>query len=345
MPQPFQSLNSWPITTTQGGGRTGRPWLWGHDLRRSSAFVDLDEWPPAPIDVPDEYVVSSDVLPDGRLVVCSMPNELSRPPKPEYAIRIHPPDWPRNPAARPAEVFAVPTGGTGEVHVIGDEILFWTSILHRENAEQRRAYRLVGDHFVPDEGLPEVERFEQVGVSWSQRHEQGKVRLGGRDVLVWDGAGYERQAGRWVRTWELGVRNNFTDSLRGIEYGPEAFFYLSDRNVTYVEAGAKPRRVLPNAAHVMHLSAGPEGSVIASGGHHEGGILDWVWFPAEGKYAALRAAHFGWRTRSVQLEWSATTSCVYVRHGRNVVTISGDELLAERRIRPRGDGFLIPRPA
>src|SRR4051794_14464743 len=105
---PFPNIRRWPLPYTSFEGQRRGRWLMYADTRRSTIFIDLDTWPPAPAVIVTEYVTSFDVQPDGRLVVCSMRTR----PASEYMVRVHPPSWPARAAADPSEVIPPPIRGS-----------------------------------------------------------------------------------------------------------------------------------------------------------------------------------------------------------------------------------------
>ena len=101
------NLRRWSLPYTSFEGRRRGRWLKYSDTRRSTVFIDLDAWPPHPVVIDTEFVSSFDVLPDGRLVVCSM---LTKPES-DYMVRIHPVGWPAVPATGAPKVIPGPIPG------------------------------------------------------------------------------------------------------------------------------------------------------------------------------------------------------------------------------------------
>src|SRR5262245_30943735 len=110
MPEVHAGIKRWPVPEGSfdgpGGGRWGG-WLMFGDTRRATAFLDLESWPPRSVVNRSEYAVSFDNLPDARVVVCSMPTN----PPGNYAVRVHPADWPADRKRHIARVW-FPTDGT-----------------------------------------------------------------------------------------------------------------------------------------------------------------------------------------------------------------------------------------
>jgi hypothetical protein len=315
------------------------------DTRRSTVFIDLEVWPPNPVVIDTEYVSSFDVLPDGRLVVCSM---LTRPES-EYRVRIHPLGWPADAPTEPPDVIPTPIPETCELITIGDRVIALDALIEKEAPpETKRAYALKSGRFRAIPELPEVRIFSPSNLA-HQIYGNGKVTLlDGTDILIWDGNGYEVKRGRFERTWDLAaVDIIFLGGWTAAPWGQDGFFYLSDQQVRikYTRRGAKPVAVMTDADNVMYLSEGPEHSVIASHGMNRKALAARVWFPEEGSYIPVKrkelgiAPHF----RPDEMYWSAATRHVYTRFG-GLLTFPDSDLLALKRVRPRGGGYKVPVP-
>jgi hypothetical protein len=312
------------------------------DTRRATGFLDLEAWPPKQAVNRAEYAVSFDNLPDGRVVVCSM---LTNPPG-EYAVRIHPADWPLDPDAGPAEVYPLPGGLTlAEVWVVsGRVVTFGTLIKKSDPPGARRAYLLAGGKFVPAPGLPPVGAFTRDSFG-HQLHTNGKVTLAdGEEILVWDGAGYRWTGKRFVPCWPLGAKEpGGIDEWVSVPWGRAGLFYVSGWKLVYARRGEKPVRVQPDAGDVLHICAGPEDSVILSLIRNTKRHVARVWYPAEGTYVPLMRGHLDWKTwvTSGRLDWSAATGRVYVSPWH---TFPESDLLELKPVQPRGKGYLVPKP-
>jgi hypothetical protein len=340
----FPNLQHWPLPYTSLDGRRRGRWLMYSDTRRSTTFIDLDVWPPNPVVIDREYVTSFDVLPDGRLVVCSM---LTRPES-DYKVRIHPPGWPSGKRTGPPDIIPTPiTGEFCELLAIGDRILAFDALIEKgEQPEKKRAYVLKSGRFRPVPELPEVRRFRP-GQLAHQLHANGKVTLlDGTEILIWDGNGYELKRGRFERTWKLGARQS--GGLGGwiaVPWGQDGFFYLSDRRVRYARRGSQPVAVMKDADNVMYLSEGPEHSVIASHGKTRKALPSQVWFPADGSYIPVTRKDLGIAPNfhPHELYWSAATRHIYTKFG-GLVTFPESDLLALKHVRPRAGGYKVSVP-
>ena len=311
------NLKHWPLHYTSCESiRRGR-WLVRGASRNFTQWLDLDAWPPAPTLHDQEYVVDFDILPDGRVAVCSM---LTRPPT-EYQVRIYPPGWPARSCAEPPEVIPIP-GRRGPCHVwtIGDRVVIADRSPDPNGPpECRRAFLLCGDSFEVIDELPPVQSFKERPLS-SPTHAHGKATLGdGTEVLIWDGTGYEWADGGFRPTWDLGILNNFLSAgLSSVPHGPDGFFILSDRRVFHAERDKTPVPILSDATNVMGLSPGPADSVILSFGQNSRSLTACLYFPEEKTLIPLKRKQFG-----IAPQFSPTMLC-WSPATRQFVTTCGD---------------------
>jgi hypothetical protein len=341
MPAVLPNIKRWPQPegTFSGLGRRRGRWVMSGDVRRATAFVDIDRTP-RPVVNRDEYAVSFDNLPDGRVVVCSM---LTNPPG-RYAIRIHSADWPTDPTAGPTEVYPMPGGLTlAEVWSVSGRVVAFGSLIKQSDPPgTHRAYLLDRGKFVPAPGLPAVSSFSR-DYFGHQRNSNGKATLAtGENVLIWEGEGYEWTGKQFELRWELGAKDWSSEGWTSVPWGEDGFFYLSNAKVMYARRGQKPVRVLPDADRVMCLSPGPDDSVILCLHRDPKRHVARVWFPAEGTYIPLFRAHIGSRPSwpAGPMYWSAKARRT---HFLALAAIPDSDLLALKRVQARGKGYQVPK--
>jgi hypothetical protein len=231
------------------------------------------------------------------------------------------------------------------VYAVGDRIVVFDWLIQRDQPpESRRAYSLRTGRFRPAPGLPAVQKFGR-GYSGHQTHANGKVTLAnGSGVLIWDGNGYELKRGRFQQTWQLSAKTSMgLGAWTAVPWGEDGFFYLSEWKVRYARRGARPVAVMPDAGGVMSLSPGPEHSIIASLGRDRRGHAARVWFPEDGSYIPITRKELGLAPHFSphEMYWSATTRHVYIKMG-HLYTFPDSDLLALKRVRPRGAGHKLP---
>ena len=311
------------------------------DTRRATGFVDLSRWPPEPVVNRTEYAVSFDVLPDGRVVVCSMPTR----PAGEYAIRIHPADWPANLGAGTLEEHPSPGGmTTAEVWCVSGRVVAFDWLIEKGKPPgTHRAYLLDRGKFVPAPGLPPVTAFGP-DTFGHQVHTNGKVTLAtGEEVLLWDGDGYSWGRNQFELTWKLGSKEpGGIDGWTSVPWGEDGFFYLSGRKLTHARRGQRPTRLHPDLDNVFSLSPAPEDSVILCMGQNAKRHVARVWFPSEGTYIPIFRGNLRWGPSATggSLYWSADTRHVHISP---LWTFPDADLLGLDRVRPRGKGYLVPK--
>jgi hypothetical protein len=336
---PFANLRHWPLPYASANGQRRGKWLQYGNARHSTALIDFDTWPPAPIIIDNEYISSFDVQPDGRLIVCSM---LTKPAS-DYRVRVHSPSgWTDKSAQEPANPIPAPLpGGLCEVWMIGNQVIvFDSNVSQHHPPETKHAYTLEDGCFQVVSALPEIQAFDPERKY--QQYVSGKVTLAdGTDVLIWDGDGYEIQPDGLQRTWQLGVQNSFID-WTAVRWGADGFFCLSNRQMMYAKRGTTPTRFLPDADNIMFLSPGPNDSIIASRGQNLKALAASVWFPASGSYIPITRKDLAIppRQHPRELYWSATTRHFYTRFG-GLLTFPDSDLLARKLVRPRGAGYIV----
>ena len=342
MSAPLPGLAEWPLAPSPyyfsfEGHRRGR-WLMYGQTRRAMVFIDLAAWPPAPILITDEFAISFDVLPDGRLILCSM---VTEPEASAYRLRLHAAGWPERSDGPTLAVCEADF--TGEVLAFGDTVLAVPWIGKELPEAQRRPHLLQDRQLVPVDELSQATRFDKSG--WYEL-DSGKVTLdSGVEVLVWDGVGYERHGGRFRPAWDLGLLGSSHISWTAAPWGEDGFFYLSDRRVWYARRGQPPRPVLPDADNVMFLHPGPDDSVLLSHGRNKKHLEARLWFPLDGVYTPIERGALGVTGRGLgagELYWSEVTRHIYFRCG-SLRTVPEAELLSLKRVRPRGGENVVPK--
>jgi hypothetical protein len=137
---------------------------------------------------------------------------------------------------------------------------------------------------VPVECLrPSAEEFPTFGV----------VHLNdGGDVFVWDGEGYALHDGRFERAFGLKARWSVHDGSPMTAFGPDGFFFLSNRKLCSVRRGQSPIQHLPSFSNIMSISAGPARAVLLREGDNTLGDLGKLYFPEEGVYLRIEPELF-----------------------------------------------------
>lgn|GEM_PF-3490480 len=343
MPTAFPNIKQWPSPEGYWPEvqRRGK-WLMMSDTGCATAFIDLTRRSPKAKPNHSEYVNSFDILPDGRIVVSSM---LTKPPR-KYAIRIHPADWPTKPTAGVLEEYPNPSDMLlAKVWSVSGCIIAFDFRIERSNpVGTHQVYFLDRGKFVAAPGLPTVTSFGRDPFDY-QVHTNGKVTLPtGEEILIWDGDGYTWNGKRFELSWKLGVKEpGGIEGWMSVPWGADGFFYLSERQVTYVRRGKRPVRVHPDAGSVTFLSPGPEDSIILCMFKNAKRHIARVWFPADGTYIPLFRVQLGWRPSTLggdPLYWNKTAKHIHISP---LTTFPDSDLLGLKRIKPPGKGYQIPK--
>jgi hypothetical protein len=332
MPPP--NLQQWPLPLHWGSGRERcGDWLFCPETRGPTTAIDLAAWPPRTVYLPDEFICSASLLPDGRWVVCSWAFSEGT----SLQVRYHKPGDPgrRGPAldlaweGRPYSPFGV--------YVVGHRVLL-VSPWERDQPEGKPC-ELRGTGLVLREELPPAKYDD----GFHGRH-PGVLQRGGRTIFFWEGDGYEEKGGRYELTWPLRYRTSHLH-WTSVPWG-DGFFYLSDRRIMYARPGRCPQRCLPDADNSMYLHPGPPGSVLVYHGMNAKSLAARLWFPAEGSYVPIKGKDLGCkgRLRPDPLYWSEKTRHFYFLHG-GLWTVPQGELLNWKHVRPKDPGPLFPLAA
>ena len=293
MPNPFPGLRRWQLSTGFGPLGTERvgTWLCLKDTRRATLFLDLSVCPPVPHHVPDEYVNSFDILPDGRFVVCSM---RTRPEPSDYAVRIHAPGWPQDHTIPAERVVPMPFGpGVGRVICTAGRVMAMGWLIARDGPPaSHQAYQLGARGFRPVAGLPPVTEFSAPPFG-HQVHGNGRATLAsGREVFVWDGTGYELVGNRFVARWPLAAPQAVSWRWSSVPWG-DGILFAGEGRIFWARPGEPPQHVCPDVTTAYGVSSGPRGSVLITEVRHPKGHVARLWFPDTGEYLPATRAHMG----------------------------------------------------
>lgn len=184
--------------------------------------------------------------------------------------------------------------GRGMQHV---EVLDGRVYAHDVDADPEVLMRYAGDAF-------EV----VTGVEKARGDTFGKAVTGdGREVLIWDGDGYEHDGQRLRRTFALGATNV---DWSAVPAGPGAFYYLSDRKLMLATRGKKPRSVHAKAKHIMRIAPGPAESLLLQFGDNP---QRWQFGVYDGDVRGYRANKLGTqRDVLFAVEWSEKAGRIFV---------------------------------
>ena len=181
--------------------------------------------------------------------------------------------------------------------------------------------------------VPEIPAPVGVGGQFGPKYTHGSVALGnGKDLLVWDGDGYELVDGKFKKTWLLGIDEPY--DFMTLPWGEDGFYYLQDREIFRARFGSKPEKVMTGVENVMGIHPGPEGSILFYLGDNDAGYVGGIWFPEDDNYIPFRPSELNSKLSSHDFDsvhWSDKTRRFYVvvRHG--IFTIAGKQILNRQK--------------
>jgi len=282
-----------------------------------ASVVDLGVWPPAYRHWDCNVLQQIEAAPQRGWVM------LTRTGSTRDDIRF--PVW-VHPEARPgaSPLAASATGPRGHLRGIGvlgdrvfahdDEYFYWFA----DGKLQR------------EESLGEA---QGVPGSSSTRYTHGTIALAdGRELLLWDGDGYEFVEGRFKKTWPLGINEPY--EFATIPWGQDGFYFLENRKVYRIKPDAMREQVMTGVENVMAFEPGPEGGICFRLGDNKRGIAAGLWFPSDDTYATLQTREISATSSSHDLggfHWSAEKHRFYVTAVNGIYTIPEAALLARPR--------------
>jgi hypothetical protein len=193
-----------------------------------------------------------------------------------------------------------------------------------------------GERMQPAPGLPPHRvRKSKFGNEWIVRD---VARLAdGREVLVWDGEGYEWDGSRFQRTFPLGLTNPY-DNLSAIPVGEDGFFFISARKLFEVHRGEKPVRHGSSWDNVMALLPGPQGGLLLKEGGNPDGDIGKLYFPADQTFIHIEPELLGDQELYDFLCWSQGANRILASDHANLYAVPVETVLSLPRCPIHTDG-------
>ncbi|HEY7155481.1 MAG TPA: hypothetical protein VH575_16075, partial [Gemmataceae bacterium] len=188
------------------------------------------------------------------------------------------------------------------------------------------AWMQEGDRMRPAPGLPPHKvRKGQSGNEWIVRD---IARLAdGREVLVWDGEGYEWDGSRFQQTFPLGLTDPY-DNLSAIPAGDDGFFFITERKLFEVHRGQQAVRHCPEWNNVMAALPGPAGGLLLKEGDNPDGDIGKLYFPTDGTFIHIEPELLGDQDLYDFLCWSQGANRIVVSDGYNLYAVPVETVLA-----------------
>jgi hypothetical protein len=101
------------------------------------------------------------------------------------------------------------------------------------------------------------------------------VRLASGDLLLWGGASWRREQGRWVEVARLGLSLGIGAGT--VAAGPASYYALDSRGLVLVD-GERVEILLDCEAKDGGLTAAPGGTLLVREGPNRAGRIGWLWY-------------------------------------------------------------------
>jgi hypothetical protein len=301
-------------------------WLLSGDYKPfGTGFWDLSQWPPRLAVTLEEFAKRGAMSRDGRWILVSETRA-------DAATRTFRPRLYGGPGTDFLGEFPLVVDGKdadidGEGFVGDRAVVFLRPPYNAKEGDLLEPPRWLDEgewKLMP--GLePVAARASHFGV---ERPVVGVVHLAdGRDVVIWDGDGYELVDGRFEMTFLMGARgaeSHWTYALAG----EDGFFYLSNRCLFEVHRGEEKRAHAEKWTNIMYVRPGPAGSVLLQEGENKHGDVGKLYFPANGTFIHIEPALFDDKEYS-RIYWGSGDRFVVV--GGKFLAVSGEKVLGLQR--------------
>ncbi|HJL19590.1 MAG TPA: hypothetical protein RMH99_28260 [Sandaracinaceae bacterium LLY-WYZ-13_1] len=144
----------------------------------------------------------------------------------------------------------------------------------------------------------------------------------GAHVLIWDGAVFELDGDRFVRSFEGRLGMSSFQGYEPVPFGDDGFFLVSDGRIVELRRGARPITHLEDT-HVREIGPGPEGTLVVQGSDDT-----WIYDPRERSLRTLPPAWLGRRGRPLTFTDAGLIVDQAERGVRTLWPIPAEDLLA-----------------
>jgi hypothetical protein len=289
----------------------------------TTLLLDLSQWPPRHHVRKQEFAWNADRDRDGRWLLVSRagPGDHLNPVRGRVFA---------DPRKEPELILSVEENGT-EVQVndgflVGGRVVLVPDISGHKVGTVVQAWMQEGEHMRPAPGLlPHKVRKGRIGTEWIVRD---IARLAdGREVLVWDGEGYEWDGSRFQQTFPLSLTDPY-DNLSAIPAGDDGFFFITERKLFEVHRGQKAVRHCPEWNNVMAAMPGPAGGLLLKEGDNPDGDIGKLYFPADGTFIHIEPELLGDQDLYNFLCWSQGENSIVASDGYNLYAVPVETVLA-----------------
>ena len=299
---------------------------------------DLTTWPPRQVHVVNEFAPYRTRLRDGRWLCFSSTNAKEKPRV--FRPRLLGTDWSWQtlpPVVINGEERSVSAGG-----FVGDKFIVFRPVdSHGGNSPSNLLAPPVmfdGAKWIPCPGLHPVEGRPSALAGFIEDPVCAVANLAdGRDLLVWDGDGYEWrsgkfwQSGKFQLTFPMRARKGERD-WTSLPAGVDGLFYLAERRLFEAHRGQPPVAHAPNWKNIMYLFPGPQGSIIVWEGDSKDGDAAKLYFPQEGSFIHIEPELFDDNEYSF-VYWSQLSDRFLVQYGKEWLSLPTAVVLNQPRFR------------
>jgi len=119
------------------------------------------------------------------------------------------------------------------------------------------------------------------------------VRLGsGKEVLLWEGNGYESKNGRFELAFPVSSAGKHI-AWSSVPFQDDGFWFIADNGLFSVTRGQKPIQHLARLQIIMNVAPGPDNSLLVQEGDNKTGDLGKLYYPDQDAYIRLEPEIFG----------------------------------------------------
>jgi hypothetical protein len=311
-----------PAQGNRIGGR-GDLHILSRYLPDTTVVLDLTKWPP-PFHVrPQEFGWRADCDAGGRWLLVSRagPGGHVNPVRGRVYTDLR---------KEPEQILRAEDNGTevmvNDGFLVGGRVVLIPDLSSCKPGTELKAWMQDGERMRPAPGLPPHRvRKSKIGNEWIVRD---VARLAdGREVLIWDGEGYEWDGSRFQMTFPLGVTDAY-NKLSAIPAGADGFFFLSARKLYEVHRGKKPVRHGPNWDNVMALLPGPQGGLLVKEGGNPDGDIGKLYFPADRTFIHIEPELLGDQDLYDFLCWSQGANRIIASDRYNLYAVPVETVLS-----------------
>lgn len=293
-------------------------------LPDSTFIVDLSQWPPQCHTRNDEFAWRADHGTNGKWLLMSRVGAKQghvTPVRGRVLIDLH---------KEPESIFdVVEKGSTIEVNdgfLVSGRVVLVPETDGLQVGTEVFARVQDGSEMQKAAGLPphkvRKERFSNARIA------RDVARLTDhKEVLLWDGNGFEWDGARFNITFQIGVTDGY-EGLSAVAIKDDGFFFLKDRQLFEIYRGKSPKPHLPELTNIMHAMPGPQDGILLMEGDNEDGDIGKLYFPDSETFIHIEPELLGDQEIYDFLCWSRPANRIIASDRQHLYAVSVDTVLA-----------------